>query len=334
MNSLTVVEKDELLAHEVKIEEKLRDFYEVGTRLLAIRDKKLYRENYASFEEYCSSRWKFSAQQGYHLAIAASVVSDLQTDILPAKATHARELAILDSDQRNLAWEEAVQTAPGKITADWVATVARKHYVITNNPILGEKIQRQEIVPDRAYKLQRALERFPLWRERLIKHGLQGEGIDPTAIYELRNMSQEFPEEVEDILTSGHLDTVPLYEVTIRDVLSFWKHLQWEKSQQKKELVAAIQNEIVRTPTTFVADGPMSLEELVNRPDQTVGFLFPGDLNPATLGRVLKKYGYKVFMVCVAKGDPAINFDGLRVPISRVNGVKPKLVTDFISNLL
>jgi hypothetical protein len=40
------------------IERGMKSFIEVGTALLKIRDERLYRENYGTFEEYCRKRWK------------------------------------------------------------------------------------------------------------------------------------------------------------------------------------------------------------------------------------------------------------------------------------
>jgi hypothetical protein len=52
-------------------------FVDVGLALTEIRDKKLYRRDYGTFEAYCQKRWKFSRVRAYQLIRAAKLVSDL-----------------------------------------------------------------------------------------------------------------------------------------------------------------------------------------------------------------------------------------------------------------
>ncbi len=40
-----------------------KSFREVCKALIKIRDKKLYREQYLTFDEYCRDRWKFTEIQ-------------------------------------------------------------------------------------------------------------------------------------------------------------------------------------------------------------------------------------------------------------------------------
>ena len=73
MNSLTVHEQAELEQHEATIERGLQTFVEVGLALRAIRDKRLYRQNYATFEDYCRERWGWVASRARQLIAAAEV---------------------------------------------------------------------------------------------------------------------------------------------------------------------------------------------------------------------------------------------------------------------
>ena len=50
-------ERSELLQHEQVIEKGLKTFVDVGNALLAIRDKRLYRQGFGTFEDYCKDRW-------------------------------------------------------------------------------------------------------------------------------------------------------------------------------------------------------------------------------------------------------------------------------------
>ncbi|WP_236104145.1 hypothetical protein [Sphaerospermopsis reniformis] len=77
-NQLNEAEALELDRLEKKIEKGLRGFWEVGQSLDQIRDKRLYRQNYKTFEEYCLNRWEFSRRSAYRLIQGASVYENLR----------------------------------------------------------------------------------------------------------------------------------------------------------------------------------------------------------------------------------------------------------------
>lgn len=102
------------------VRDGLQKFYEVGEALLEIRDSRLYRNDYSTFEECCSKEWGISRPRAYQLMDAAGMVDRLSTivDILPTTESQARPLAILEPDQQVQAWQKAIEIAPeGKITA-------------------------------------------------------------------------------------------------------------------------------------------------------------------------------------------------------------------------
>jgi hypothetical protein len=77
------------------VERGLQTFFEVGSALLEIREKRLYRETHRRFEDYCRERFGFSASRGRQLIAAAKTVTDVTLRGLPAPKTEgeARELA-------------------------------------------------------------------------------------------------------------------------------------------------------------------------------------------------------------------------------------------------
>ena len=79
---------------EQVIERGLGTFLEVGGALLSIRDQRLYKEQHATFEDYCRTRWGFSRQRAHQLIAAAEVstIVDVQNE------GQARELAGLDAE--------------------------------------------------------------------------------------------------------------------------------------------------------------------------------------------------------------------------------------------
>ena len=125
---LTVSEAERLDACEQVIERGLATFVDVGTALLEVRDSRLYRMTYPTFEAYCEARWNMARNYANKLVTAAQVVNGLGTNvpILPANEAQARELSGLAPDEQRAVWAEAVATAPGgKVTAAHVRAVAR-----------------------------------------------------------------------------------------------------------------------------------------------------------------------------------------------------------------
>ena len=102
--TLPAADAAELAQHEAVIERGLQTFYEVGTALLAIRDKRLYRADYSTFEDYCRERWQMGRNYVNKLITAAEVVTNLGTNvpILPTTESQARELVTLTPDEQRI----------------------------------------------------------------------------------------------------------------------------------------------------------------------------------------------------------------------------------------
>lgn len=127
--ALELIPNNELAHYEQVIERGLHTFVEVGDALLAIRDARLYKGEYDTFEEYCQQRWGMERRYAYRLMDAAKVVGNVShgTQIAPTTERQARPLSQLPPEQQREAWQLAVDTAPdGKVTARHVqATVNR-----------------------------------------------------------------------------------------------------------------------------------------------------------------------------------------------------------------
>ena len=114
--SLTTREQRELGRAERTIAKGLKSFLEVGMALKEILDKRLYRQQYETFEEYCIKRWDFSRPRAYQLCAASEVMADLSTNVdirlLPQSEAQARPLTRLKaSEHRRRAWGMAVEMA-------------------------------------------------------------------------------------------------------------------------------------------------------------------------------------------------------------------------------
>jgi hypothetical protein len=136
-DALSSDEQIELEECEGAIDRGIKAFFEAGQALARIRDLRLYRVEYRTFEDYCQQRWRMERAHAYRLVEAAAVYGNLSPmgDILPANERQIRPLTRLDPDQQREAWEQAALTAPnGRITAAHVDRVANDLYPRERGP--------------------------------------------------------------------------------------------------------------------------------------------------------------------------------------------------------
>lgn len=152
--NLSESEKLELNALEGMVQRGLRAFWEIGKALHQIRDKRLYRFSYETFEEYCINRWEMSRRSAYYLIEASLVYDNVNhgSQILPANERQARPLTALTPSQQRKVWSQVIATAPnGKITAIHVDKVV-KEFQSTNGvskfKANGTKTARKEPTPE------------------------------------------------------------------------------------------------------------------------------------------------------------------------------------------
>lgn len=113
--SLTVIEHKSFAECEQVIARGMHTFVEVGNALLTIRDGRLYRDEYATFEAYCEERWEMKRRYAYYLIDSAKVVDALSVHNcaqLPATESQARPLTTIPMEQVGDVWQEAIETAP------------------------------------------------------------------------------------------------------------------------------------------------------------------------------------------------------------------------------
>lgn len=116
---LTTSESRSLTEHEAVIERGLNTFVEVGNALYTIREERLYRGKYGTFEDYCRDRWGFSDSRARQLVGAARTVTNVTAAGLPAPSNEgqARELSRVPEPERAAVWAETVERTEGKPTA-------------------------------------------------------------------------------------------------------------------------------------------------------------------------------------------------------------------------
>ncbi len=129
VDDLTPEEERQRLFWERKVE---RAFYEAGTALKELRDRRLYRSTHKTFEEYCRDRFGYSRRKMDYLISGSEVFENLQTrtigsqsdrdetrtigsQILPISERQVRPLTQLEPDQQREVWQQAVEAAGGKV---------------------------------------------------------------------------------------------------------------------------------------------------------------------------------------------------------------------------
>jgi hypothetical protein len=109
-------EQTRLTELEAIIKRGLGTFVAVGNALLEIRDSKLYKAEFETFELYCRERWNMSRIHAHRHIEAAKVSANLLPtgNIQPRSERQVRPLAKLKPTQQRKVWKEAVQSADGE----------------------------------------------------------------------------------------------------------------------------------------------------------------------------------------------------------------------------
>jgi hypothetical protein len=110
LEPISLDESKRLIELEITVEAGRQTFIAVGTALAEIRDTRLYKADFATFDDYCNKRWGFSRTHAHRLIEAASVATGmLPTGNIPNERT-ARELAKVPAAKR----ETVVKAATAK----------------------------------------------------------------------------------------------------------------------------------------------------------------------------------------------------------------------------
>lgn len=140
MEVLNKDELNELERCEVVIKQGLQTFVEVGQALLTIRDKKLYRSSFRTFEEYCDVKWEIGRVYAFRLINAAEVISNLlpMGNILPQNERQTRPLETLEPEIQQQAWAAVVEQHGANISESKVREVV-SDFAQVNNEIKQAK---------------------------------------------------------------------------------------------------------------------------------------------------------------------------------------------------
>lgn len=152
---LTLSEVQRLGELEQVVETGLTVFVNVGNALLEIRDSRLYRQQFATFEAYCRERWGLKERRAYQLLDAAEVVKNLAcTMVQPTTERQARPLTRLEPEVQREVWQDIVATiAPDQITAKIVEEQAKAAEPLNE----AVKAVKEELKPEPATAQQQFL---------------------------------------------------------------------------------------------------------------------------------------------------------------------------------
>lgn len=109
-----------LAEREEVIARGLKTFIEVGRALAEIKEQKLYRQVFSTFEEYCDNRWQLARTRAYELIYAAETakaMSEISNKHIPKNEGQAKQLRGLTAQVAVKVMQEAEQATGGKITA-------------------------------------------------------------------------------------------------------------------------------------------------------------------------------------------------------------------------
>ena len=127
MKELIKEEREILQKHETTIKKGLNTFVEVGQALLEIRENKLYRIEYNTFEEYCQEKWQMPSRVARRLISSKKTMDNLgPVGPKPTSERQVRPLTSLEPEVQNAAWQETVEKHGDKITAKKVQEVANE----------------------------------------------------------------------------------------------------------------------------------------------------------------------------------------------------------------
>lgn len=135
-SNLTPVERCKLENLTLVIREKKRVFVEVGRALMQIRDERLYREQYSSFEDFCRAEFDFDRTYASRPIKAAKTDELLPIGNKVPNEAIARELGRLPEDERAEVWEQATTLAkPDEPTAQLVRRIVDNRLNVVDAPV-------------------------------------------------------------------------------------------------------------------------------------------------------------------------------------------------------
>lgn len=134
MAELTATERATLAQCECEIDAGRRAWVATGRALRTVRDAKLYREAFGTFDEYVARRWTMPRSTAYQYMDGSAALENVRDrgHFEQVPETHVRPLTKLDPEQQREAWTMSCAAAPKddagapRLTAKIVAHAVEK----------------------------------------------------------------------------------------------------------------------------------------------------------------------------------------------------------------
>lgn len=106
----TAQDVERLKELESAIRSGLSSFVTVGNALIEIREKRLYKDKYTTFEDYCETVWDMTSRRCRQLADAAKVMENLNNcsdlSVKPQTESQVRPLVGFDDKRQIAVWKK------------------------------------------------------------------------------------------------------------------------------------------------------------------------------------------------------------------------------------
>ncbi len=204
-----------LQTSEQIIESGLKTFVEVGNALMSIRDDRLYREQYPTFEAYCRERWRFTDARANQMIDAANITTMVVSAELqaPLNERQARELSRLKEPEAiRETWQEVTSNNPQPTARDIRQAVERRinppqHYVCTECGQVHETRECPDCVQvDEVQQMDSLFQIVGDPRGNIARASLRAAYL--SAVKSTReHLIPLDPDQVADVLDTGEIDT-------------------------------------------------------------------------------------------------------------------------------
>ncbi len=161
--SLMTEEAVKLKSLEAVIDKGQKTFNEVGCALAEIRDSKLYRADFKTFEDYCRVKWGWGKSYATHLISAAKTVNQLPPEMVTIVTTEgqARELSKIAPEKRVEVLE--LVSSQGAVTAKAIREAAKP--TTAPEPPAEEERPRIETYDEKVAPADAMLKKFRIARQ-------------------------------------------------------------------------------------------------------------------------------------------------------------------------
>lgn len=227
---LSAEEENDLHNLEERIHNGLEGFLEVGRAMFEIRDRRLYRAAYASWDDYCERKWNISGRHGsYQLSAMLKTVeisNQPDTVILPAKESQTRPIDVdFQPAEKGLIWNRAVQKAGGTVPSAKIVKEERDRFVVEQSryAYVQTLLNNCSLPADRAAALVVELDAAPdkSLRDFLVAHELR----DPSLTRELVRLYRDKRDSFSEIRATGMLQytgrTIALKNASLSDLRAY-----------------------------------------------------------------------------------------------------------------